>query len=161
MQQYTQKYTIVCFEEDLPLSYEFSMENWPSHVTLADVFSIEAEPSLVFEDLRRRLVLFSVLNSKIIAQEKFGEKMTIYVGLIKKTKALINLHTEIINVLGEHGVIFNNPEYMGEGFLPHITLEAGNVFEKDRSITFDSISLVDMFPDDNPAKRKILGTIRF
>jgi hypothetical protein len=31
----------------------------------------------------------------------------------------------------------------------------------DDIVTFDSITLVDMFPDENPCQRRILGTVHF
>lgn len=161
MQVFTQKYTIVCFVDALPLNYDFSMDSWPPHVTLADVFAIDTEPLRLIEHLDKRLDSHSMLNAKTISEEWFGEKKTIRVGLIEKTNDLLGLHEEILNVLERHGVVFNNPEYTHQGFLPHITIEADTVFEPGTIIKFDSISLVDMFPDEDPYHRKVLGTINF
>ena len=161
MQALTQKYAIVCFQDTLPLGYEFSMDSWPPHVTVADVFAIDSKPSQLFEDLRKHLDRHAVLHAQTTSEEWFGEKKTIRVALIEKTKELFELHEEILNVLEGHGIVFNNPEYTHLGFLPHTSLKESDVFKKGVVMTFDSISFVDMFPDDNPSRRKILGTINF
>lgn len=37
---YSQRYALVAFFEPLEVDVEFEMSDWPLHVTLADVFSI-------------------------------------------------------------------------------------------------------------------------
>ena len=43
MPKFTQKYVLVHTFKDLPDGYEYSMADWPLHVTLADVFSIQGD----------------------------------------------------------------------------------------------------------------------
>lgn len=40
-QQFTQKYTIVQFFDDIGEEYEYSSDSWPLHSTIVDTFAID------------------------------------------------------------------------------------------------------------------------
>ena len=52
MQNFTQKYTIICLLEEIPEGYEFSSNTGPLHVTLADTFSIEWSVDMLIKEAK-------------------------------------------------------------------------------------------------------------
>jgi len=161
MQKLTQKYTIVHLLNDLPVGYEYSMANWPLHVTLADVFAIGGDLNDLLADLKEQLSARSTVKSEVVGEEWFGEDGSVHVKLLDKTAELQQLHETILAVLERYNVKFNSPEYTKEGFRPHSTVQEDGQLELNDIVTFDSITLIDMFPNEDPAQRRILGTVHF
>ena len=155
MRPFTQKYTIVSFIDHQPDGHEFLMEDWPPHMTLADVFAIEGAPENLMKDLEAAVAPFLALEVKAIGEEWFGEDHSIGVQLFERTPALEQLHSAILGTLKLYGVIFNNPEYAGEGFKPHMALSP----EAATRVMIDSVSFIDMFPGNDPRQRRVLGTV--
>ena len=161
MQKFTQKYTIVHLLNDLPVGYEYSMADWPLHVTLADVFAIDGDPNDLLVDLKEQLSTHSTVKSEVVGEEWFGEDRSVHVKLLNKTVELQQLHETILAILQSYNVKFNSPEYTREGFRPHSTVQKNGQLELSDVVTFDSITLIDMFPNEDPAQRRILGTVHF
>lgn len=161
MQKLSQKYVIVHLIDDLPVGYEHSMKDWPPHVTLADVFAIKGDPKELLTDLDKKFGSNLSIKSKVIGEEWFGEDRSVHVKLLHKTEELQQLHEAILKVLEAHNVKFNNPQYTNEGFRPHSTAQKSGQLKLNDIVTFDSITLIDMFPEKNPFQRRILGTIDF
>lgn len=160
MPAFTQKYTIVQFVKDIPDGYEYSMEDWPLHVTLADVFAIKGRWRDLFEDLKLSLNMQRAFFSKVAVKHLFGEDRSVKVKLLENTDELQNLHDKIIDTLEKYGVEFNSPQYIRTGFKPHSTDQLESSLEVGDIVEFGSITLVDMFPNKNPYQRRVLGTIR-
>lgn len=161
MEKLTQKYTIVHLINDLPDGYKYSMFNWPLHVTLADVFSIERDPADLLVELDKMLSSNLPIQSKVMGEEWFGEDKSVHVLLLNKTEELQKLHDSILRVLERYGVKFNSPQYTKEGFKPHSTVQKNEQLQLHESVTFDSVTLIDMFPEEDPLQRRVLGTIHF
>ena len=159
MPEFTQKYAIVQFLKDVPDGYEYPMNNWPIHVTLVDVFAINAEWGDLFDNLRVSLATQTAFFSTVVVKDLFGEERSIKVNLLENTKELQNLHDEIVNTLEKYGVQFNSPQYTRTGFKPHSTEHIEGSLVIGDIVEFSSIALVDMFPNDDPYRRRILGTI--
>lgn len=161
VQKFTQKYTIVHLMNSLPVGYEFSMSEWPAHITLADVFAIDGNSTGLLESLREMLSTVGPVQTKVIGEDWFGGDKTVHVMLLDKTTEFQRLHDEIVDELEDFGVKFNNPEFTGDGFKPHSTVQKDGKLEIGTNLTIDSITLIDMFPNDDFKKRKVIGTIKF
>ena len=162
MQKLTQKYTIIYLFDVLPAGSEYSMKAWPLHVTLADVFAIEGNPDDLLVDLGELANSSRSFESSVTGEDWFGESSAgVHVMLIKKTDELQQLHESVLQVLEKYNVKFNNPAYIHDGFVPHSTVQNDSGLELGSSINFDSITLIDMFPNDNPYNRRVLGTVQF
>lgn len=159
MTKFTQKYVVVQFSKSLPDGHEYSMKDWPLHVTLADVFAIDGKWTSLFKDLNLILDNESAFFSKATVKDLFGDDRSTKVILIEKTSELQNLHKMIISVLEKHGAVFNSPEYVKEGFKPHVTEQAESKLRIGDIVEFSSLTLVDMFPNEDPYQRKVLGTV--
>ncbi len=149
---YSQKYTILAFLQPKIVGDEFQMTEWPLHVTLADVFAIN-----MTEDLKA--ALRTLLTNELAVSTKASRDTTLgetSVVLLEKNKALLSLHTRIIDLLQSHGAIFNSPEFTRDGFLPHCTIQKSARLREGDVVTISTISLIDMFPDRDWTKRKVL-----
>lgn len=161
MQELTQKYAIVHLIDNLPVGYEFSMSDWPLHITLADVFAIEGSSAELIIDLETEFSSHPPIQSSVVGDEWFGENKSVHVKLIKKSEELQQLHEAILSVLSDYKVKFNSPEYTHAGFKPHSTVQKNSQLDLGDTITLDSLTLIDMFPDNNPSHRRVLGTVHF
>ena len=158
MQEYSQKYTLVYLFDELPDGYEYSMENWPPHISIAEIFAINGAPSDLMNSLSIRLGEQIPVETNAIGEDWFGEDKSVHVTLYDKTNQLENLHETIIDVLNDYGVVFNNPQYIHEGFRPHSTIQGE--YNKNTAI-INSVTLIDMYPDRDYRQRKVLGTVHF
>lgn len=74
---------------------------------------------------------------------------------------MADLHTRFMR-LGNGGTfVFNTPEFVGKGFLPHATDQENNRVVIGEAYSLVSISLVDMFPAHNHMRREVVDTYCF
>lgn len=151
---YSQKYTLVQFLEPVAVGSVFSMDEWPLHMTLADVFAINLS-SQFYDNLASFLLLANCFSTEAGVKTNIGDKET-NVTLIKNTDELQLLHNSLIDLLENHGAVFNSQQFNREGFLPHATLQQSRQIESGKRITIDELSLIDLFVDEDWTQRKIL-----
>lgn len=154
--QYSQKYTLVAFLEPVAVGAEFSMSDWPLHVTLADIFAIELSTG-VEQKLADLLIGWSPV--KLIAG-KDTVLGTAEVTLIDKSDELQGLHDKIVDLLEVNDAQFNNPGFTRAGFLPHATIQKSGRLHEGDMVEISKISLVDMFVNGDWQKRKVLVSFR-
>lgn len=160
-QMFTQKYTIVQLFEELNDGYEYSSDNWPLHSTIVDTFainwSIDDMASKLTDAIRGHAITRSVARDN----RNFGEDGQIQVTLLDRTKSLVNLHNDVLKILEEGGLVLNDPQFARDGFLPHATVQKHARLNKGDTVQFDALSIIDMFPGEDPYRRKVLKTIKF
>ena len=159
MQQFSQKYTLIQLLEDLPEGFEYDWKSWPLHVTVADVFAIDWTIDTLSSKLTEFLSEQPAFAATADHDEFFGPNKDIRVVLINKTPELLALHEGTVQVLEEGNVIFNTPQYNKEGFLPHSTAQKHRQLQQGDIVPFNAVSIVDLFPNNDPYRRKILKTI--
>jgi 2'-5' RNA ligase len=161
MQKFTQKYAIIQLFEDVPEGTEFSWRDWPLHSTIADVFAIDWNASRMAKELASALVHHPTASSTAMDDTFFGPNQETRVVLLEKTESLVRFHNDVLNVLENGGYKPNNPEFARAGFLPHSTVQKHARLTKGDVVQFNALSIIDMFPNDDPYQRKILATIKF
>ena len=72
----------------------------------------------------------------------------------------MKLHFDVLAILEDGGLILNDPQFARDGFLPHATVQAHARLNKGDRVQFTALSIIDMFPNKDPYKRKVLKTIR-
>ena len=150
--QYSQKYTIVAFLEPVESDKTFTMSTWPLHITLADVFAFDLNKTTL--NSLAKLLLHQQSISITAGKETMLGKTNVV--LIRKTKALIEIHSHIIKLLESNGASFNNAEFTRSGFKPHVTIQQANQLYTGDKRTITTVSLIDMFPDNDWQKRRVL-----
>ncbi|RYF29002.1 MAG: hypothetical protein EOO17_03240 [Chloroflexi bacterium] len=152
---YSQKYSLVHFIEPLEIGVQFHMSEWPLHTTLADVFAIDPQGADFERLLASKFIGYPPVRTAATADSILG---TTRVVLLDKTKELLNLHDNVINLLEQNGAVFNTPEFNKEGFIPHSTIQNSERLDIGQKVIIDSLSLIDMFPDGDWQQRKVLFT---
>lgn len=155
----TQKYTVIQLIEPLADGTEWEMGDWPLHVTLADVFSVDGNSKDILRALET-LKLTKPVSSQVVGEDWFGPKQNIKVKLLDKSPEFTDLHTQIIKALKSLNVRFNNPEYVLSGFKPHSTVQAEKGLKNNDVVEFNALTLIDMFPDENAYRRRIVHTLK-
>lgn len=161
MQTFTQKYALIHSLQPLDDGYEYSMENWPLHVTLADVFAIEGDPADLLTDLKRDFDSSDVVSAVVTGDQWFGDDGEVHVKILDKTSGLDRMHDKVLKCLGNYDVVFNQPAYTREGFVAHSTVQKDASLQDGDLVVFDSLTLIDLFPNEDAYRRRVVGTVYF
>ena len=159
-QQFTQKYTIVQFFDDIDEGYEYASDSWPLHSTIVDTFAIDWSVNEMIERLKNILENHAIANSEAEDDRFFGENGQVQVVLLNRSNSLVELHQDVLSTLEEGGLKLNDPQFARDGFLPHATVQKHARLNKGDRVQFTALSIIDMFPDEDPYKRKVLKTIQ-
>lgn len=160
MSPFTQKYTLIQLFETVPERTQFSMSDWPLHSTIVDVFATTWDVPTMVGRLIALLANHEQASSVAIGDTFFGPEKETRVTLLKKTPSLLRLHNDVITLLEQGGIKLNDPQYAREGFLPHATVQQHARLNKGDVLTFDALTLIDMFPDGDPYERRVLRTVK-
>ena len=159
MQKFTQKYTIVQFFDDIDEGYEYSSDSWPLHSTIVDTFAIDWSVDEMTSRLKDALKNHATAGSVAEDDRFFGDQGQVQVVLLNRSDSLVELHQDVLTALEDGGLKLNDPQFARDGFLPHATVQKHARLNKGDRVQFTALSIVDMFPDEDPYKRKVLRTI--
>lgn len=159
MSEFTQKYALIQLFEPLPEGSEFSSSDWPLHSTIADVFATDWDVLTMTRHLAELLGNREPASSNVLEDKFFGPQREVRVALLGKTASLLSLHHDVIACLETGGWKPNDPQFAKDGFLPHSTVQKHARLHEGETATFDALSIVDFFPENDPYQRKILKTI--
>ena len=159
MQKFTQKYTIIQLFENVPEGTKFFWKDWPLHSTIADVFAIEWDAPTMIEKLTELLRSHMPATSVVEDDRFFGDEGQVQVALLRKTDELVKLHHDVINLLEQGGWKPNDPQFARDGFLPHSTVQKHARLNKGDKVTFNALTIIDMFPDEDPYMRQAIKTV--
>lgn len=157
---FTQKYTIIQLFEEVPEGTQFSASSWPLHTTVVDTFAIDWDAPTLIKELSKLLASHATATSNAMEDTFFGPEKQTQVVLLRRTDSLVKLHNDVIDLLKRGDLKLNDPQYAGEGFLPHATVQKHARLNRGDSVTINALTLVDMFPGADPYQRKVLKTIR-
>jgi 2'-5' RNA ligase len=160
MQKFSQKYAIIQLFEDVSESTQFSSSSWPLHSTVVDVFAIDWDVSTMVKKLEALLATHATATSVAEEDELFGPEKQTRVILLRKTDDLITLHYDVVTLLEEGGLKPNDPQFAREGFLPHSTVQKQARLNKGDKVIFNALTIIDMYPGNDPHQRKVLKTIK-
>ena len=90
----------------------------------------------------------------------FGENGQVQVVLLVRTKSLIKLYLDVLAILEGGEIALNDPQFSRNGFLPHATVQIHARLNKGDKVRFTALSIIDMFPNEDPYMRKVLKTIK-
>jgi len=160
MSKFTQKYTLIQLLEEIEDGYEYSSSNWPLHTTIADTFAVDWDEDNLLGKLEVLLAKHKSFSTKATDFEFFGQEKQIKVTLLELNEELLELHSSVVSLLKSAGAIFNDPQFTGASYLPHATVQPHAHLKKGDIVNFTGLSLIDMFPNDDPYRRKILKTMK-
>lgn len=161
MEKLTQKWCVAAFFDELEDGYEFHRTDIPLHITVAGVFATEDTSQVIFKSL------FSLLSNQepfaVTAggDELWGNNKDLKVVIIEKSDVMSSLLMKIYEHLLKNGAVFNEPQYEGLGHKLHSTVQKSARLQKGDTVLINKVSLVDMFPDNDGMRRRIVGTVSF
>jgi hypothetical protein len=156
MPQYFQKYTVVCFFGANPRTH-FSALDWPLHVTILDTFKTDWPLSALTQALEKTAQDTKSIDVTPTKQALLGPDKDVPVKLLRLDD-LLALHSKLLEVSRAGSFVYNSPEFVGPGFLPHATDQKDSQVYISKTYHLANISLVDMFPNNDHMQRAIIAT---
>ena len=160
MEKFTQKWTIVSFFRPVDIGYEFSANNWPAHVTLADTFAanfnrdkLRAELEMLSKDLLP--ITLQVANVDFLGPVDNKVSVMLFVD----NHEIRALHERLIAILENYDAAFNNKQFTRAGFIAHSTIGSKKPLPAGSIVNLSNLALVDMFPGANAYQRKVLAVV--
>lgn len=153
-EQYSQKWCVVAFFDALELNFQFHRTEIPLHATIAGVFAIDKsreEINVLLKNYLDQFGTFEITGGEIV---NWGD---IQVTLLVHSDDFDVLFKGVQQMLIDNGALFNEPEYLGDGFMPHVTAQRHAKLDTGKKMFIKSITLVDMFPDGDFEQRLISG----
>lgn len=157
---FTQKYTIISPIEQVAEGQVFESIDWPLHTTVADTFAVNAIDDDLISQIQR-LVRGRTLTVLGGESAYFGKNADIEVMLLQASPELHTLHSNLVDLLLSRGAIFNDPQYTKAGFIGHVTQQATKRLAVNEQVRLDAVAIIDMFPRENPNKRRVIKIIHF
>lgn len=155
-----QKYVIVQFLEDVPVGTEFMMSDWPLHITLVANFAINLSQGQIIEGFKYIVGQQSACEAIAGEDEYFGPEKQVHVTLLEPTKQLMDLHLNLVSPLRRFNAVFDEPKYLESGYRAHATVQKTRRLKHGDKVAINELSLVDMFPDQDIKKRKVLSKVK-
>ena len=155
------KYVIVHFIEGSKEPHDFSSSEWPLHLTLLGNFNIELTAGQLITELDKFASATAGFEVKVEKEDSFGVNHDISVSLINKDGSITRLHLGLMKLMNKLGATYDSPDFVGEGYRPHVTIQLASRVNAGQAFLVDDLTLVDMAPDDDNKKRKVIKTFKF
>ena len=153
MEKLTQKYCIVSLLEESPVGFEFARKDWPLHVTFVGVHFTDWKNSKLLNSFDALCKSTKPIKAKPFKRGKLGTVTTDY---IEPKAGIVNLHNSLIDMLESFNATFINRQWSREGYTPHCTVQMHGALNNKLPVLINNLALIDMYPQNNANKRKIL-----
>ncbi len=153
------RFGIATLFEHVPDGYEFTNSEIPLHLTHVDVCEVDMEPAVFVTVLRN--YLSSVEAFEIVPTEDafLGPAADIPVTRIAQTPELMAFHVGLMDFLRGCGALFDNPQYSGDNYLPHITMQGARRVPLNHTLSVSSVSIGNKRTDVDSPPNRIIATI--
>jgi hypothetical protein len=136
----------------------FSVSSWPLHVTVVPTFVTEASAEVIATGLSPVLRHQPAIEAIAAQEELFGPRENVRVTTLVASAELARLHGMLVSAVAAHDIRFDNPEFTGSGYRPHVTaIRRERVAEGDR-LALRQAALVDMAPQAGTGHRAVVAT---
>ncbi len=137
----------------------------PLHCTLVNWFQTNKIEYLI-TDIQKLLesqppVLLKVGNEDQFTGMTSSGPIPVRVNKVQKTRAIKKLHDEIVAMLKAYDVDFVAPQYLNEGYVPHITHQEDGRAQQGDAIGVDSLFVAEADDAAYGNPRKIIYTGNF
>lgn len=150
--------------EPLGVGDGFSLKDWPLHLTVAPTFVIGGAVADSFGADSAEVL---AATAPILAQQPqltvlagidagFGHSGKIAVTLIEPSAELLGLHQRLVDALVAVGAEFDDPEFVGQGYQPHVTVTRSAKVPRGEVLTLRQAALVDMAPAGDRRLRRVV-----
>jgi 2'-5' RNA ligase len=151
------RYVVVLPLTPMVVGDRFITREWPLHVTVVQVFTADATPGAIRARLAGVAASSSPIDVVAGADEHFGPSRTIPVTVVSPSASLDALHAACVAALDDLGPMYENPEYTGAGYRPHVTVKRHARATAGDVLNLRQLALVDMEPGQPQGGREVLA----
>jgi 2'-5' RNA ligase len=139
----------------------FSLQDWPLHLTVAPTFviggdDVDSDIADVVAAVTPTVTEQPSLTVRAGSDAGFGHSGKIPVTLIEETAELSRLHQRLLSALLAIGAVFDDPEYAGQGYRPHVTVTRLARVSAGEPMTLRQAAVVDMAPSGDGRLRRVV-----
>ena len=156
----SQKYVIVHFIDISKVPNEFPYTEWPLHVTLLANFTISQPLEKLIEKLELYALETEPFEIMSNGEDLFGPNQNVAVSLIQPSESIRKVHADLTSITKSLDAEYDEPKFMSEGFRPHATKQVNSRLADKQILTLNNFTLVDMYPDNEMNRRRIIKTYR-
>jgi hypothetical protein len=136
----------------------FTLREWPLHLTVAPTFVIEGGLLAMLPAVAPILTAQPALRLRVGPEAGFGHALDVPVSLVEPAVELTRLHTGLVVALLAVGARFDDPEFVGDGYRPHITLKGVAALPPGDHLNLAQAAVVDMAPAGERRVREVVWT---
>jgi 2'-5' RNA ligase len=155
----SQKYVIAHFIKPVEPKYNFSSKEWPLHVTLLPNFVVSNSLDELIYNLNEISHTIRPFSIQVGNDENFGPNDEVLVSLIKLEADILSLHSKLLAFTKSYE--FDTPQYIGKGYRPHATKQLNNELVNGKNYLVESMTLVDMYPNNDIERREVIKNFYF
>lgn len=153
------RWALIALLEAVEVKHTFNKGNWPLHVTLAGAHTADWWSPGLMEEFVALTKKLRPLRVTALEQGKLGAAGNpTRVTYLDKSPQLATLHQQIVGFLLAHGAHFEHPEWTGEGYIPHSTIQKHAAVGARAIVNISSVSLVNLRPASDIRQREIIWT---
>ena len=136
---------------------EFTVADWPLHVTLVEPFQTDLSSSAVAQAVGRAAAEAAVVRASGGDEAMFGRRRDVPVTLVQDAGTLEPLRDRALVALGSAGVDLARVRL---DFRPHVTRKRGRLLRPGEPVVLDTMALVDMHPAAGSRHRSVIAVWR-
>jgi hypothetical protein len=153
------RFAVCAFLDDVALDAEFDAGALPLHVTLLGNATIGAEQGQLEAVLEAVAAGFPPFEAEGGDDAGFGPDGDIEVTLVEDDGSLLRAHLELVGLLRRLDLRLDPPAYAGRDYRPHVTVRDGDRIERGESFELAAIALVDLEPDGDRGRRRVVAQL--
>jgi hypothetical protein len=139
----------------------FPLKDWPLHLTVAPTFvigadDVAADMTAVLTAITPILAAQRTLTVRAGPDAGFGHSGKIPVTLVEPSADVLDLHRRLLDELLTVGAEFDDPEFVGPGYRPHVTVTRSARVSMNDLLTLRQAALVDMTPAGHRRLRRVI-----
>jgi len=145
-------------QQQYKVSPEFLPSEWPLHLTLLGNFTTNAPIEHIINALTSYTENIKPFEIAVGDESLFGTNEDILVSVLQTNGAIKKLHNGLKGIMGAQEAIYDNSDFVGAGYNPHVTVQETARLNIGQKILVGDITLVDMEPNGDSSKRRVVRT---
>jgi 2'-5' RNA ligase len=151
------RYVAVLPLAPLEVGAEFTVADWPLHLTLVEPFETRTPSARLVSALSDVARAARAIGATAGEDAMFGARRDVPVSLIRDGGEIRMLREHVVAAFAPLGL---DLEHIRPDFRPHVTVKRhGRLHPGDR-VRFDRIALIDMHPSSGAHHREVVGVAR-
>lgn len=150
------RYVVVLPLAPLAGGDEFTVADWPLHVTVVEPFESDAPPADLLAALAPIALATHEIRSTAGEDAMFGRNRDVPVSLIRDGGELRMLREHALAALAPHGLDLGR---VRQDFRPHVSAKRHGRLRAGDRVRFDRLALIDMRPPAGSHHRAVVGVL--